>query len=250
MSTLETTIAALPGTQLSLGGFLKKLNRQGRLRPLVRAALAEQLVQAQARHVGLAVTTQELQTAADAFRRRHGLNAAADTRAWLAGRGLSDDDFEASVEEEILAAKLRQHLTAANVDKHFQAHQAGYERLRVSLLVVARLDLARELASQVREDGRLLATAAAEQGLRLVRGDRFRKQLHKALADALASAREGELVGPVSTPHGFTLAVLEARHPAELDSATRRRIQNELFDDWLSAQLREATFDQALVGTA
>jgi PPIC-type PPIASE domain len=250
MSTLDTVIAALPGTPLSLGGFLKQLNAHGRLRPLVRTALAEQLVQTQARLAGLSVTKDELQAAADAFRRVNGLSAAADTRAWLATRGMSADDFEAGLEEELLAGKLRHHLTAAAVDDHFRAHQADYERLRLALLVAARLDLARELASQVRDDGRALADAAAEQGLRLIRGDRFRKQLNPALADALATAKAGDLVGPVATPHGFTLAVVEERRPAELDSATRRRIQNELFDDWLTARLREATFDAALVGTA
>jgi putative peptide maturation system protein len=249
MSTLETVIAAVPDTQLSLGGFLKKLRGNGRLRPLLRAALAEQLMQAQARQAGLSVTTEELQTAADAFRRTNGLHTVADTRAWLTSRGLSEADFEAGLEEELLANKLRQHLTAAAVEDHFRSHQAEYDRLRVTLLVVPRLDLAEELASAVREDGRTLAEAATQHGLRLIQGERFRKQLHSALADALTAAREGDLVGPVVTPHGFALAVVAARVPAALDGAIRRRIENELFDRWLAEKLGKATFQLELVGT-
>ena len=154
MSIPDTIIGTLPGSQLSLSGLLKRLRMQGRLRSLVLDALTEQLVQDEARQAGLSVTREELQSAADAFRRRHGLSAAADTHAWLSGHGMSVDDFKANLEHDLLAAKLRQHLTAARVEGHFAAHQAGYERLRLAQLCVGRDDLANELASQVREDGR------------------------------------------------------------------------------------------------
>src|SRR5262245_61643507 len=169
MSPLDIVIASLAETRLTLGGLLRWLHLQGRLGPLVREALAAQLVGEQARQAGLAVTDEELQAAADDCRRRHGLTAAADTRAWLAARGLSVDDFESSLEQDLLAAKLRQHLTTAGVDGHFTAHQSGFERLRLALVLVPREDLASELASQVREEGRELADVAREQGLRLER---------------------------------------------------------------------------------
>src|SRR5262249_61076742 len=86
---------------------------EGRLEPLVRAALAGQAVQNEARQLGLSVTTEELQEAATAFRRRRGLNAAADTHAWLAECGLSVDEFAAFLESRLLAARLHQHLAAA-----------------------------------------------------------------------------------------------------------------------------------------
>src|SRR4051794_12529129 len=98
MSPPDMGIAGLPQTPLTLAGLLRGLHLQGRLGPLVREALAAQLVQEQARQAGLSAAAEELQAAADAFRRRHGLSAAADTHAWLAGRGMSADDFEASLE--------------------------------------------------------------------------------------------------------------------------------------------------------
>jgi parvulin-like peptidyl-prolyl isomerase len=241
MNTVDTVIASLDGTRLSLAGLLRWLRARGRLGPLVREALAAQLVQEQARQAGLSATAEELQTA-DAFRRRHGLNAAADTRAWLAAGGMSVEDFEAGLEEDLLAAKFRQHVTADQVDRHWQEHQAGYERLRLALVMVGREELARELASQIREDGRELAEVVQVHGLPLNRGERFRKELGGQLAEELAAAPVGELVGPVSTALGFTLVVVEERRPAELDEATRRYIQNELFDGWLAERLRGTTF--------
>jgi hypothetical protein len=62
-----------------------------------------QIVREEAQAAGVAVSDAELQ-AADAFRRDAGLTSAADTHAWLAGRGLSVDDFEADLGGPLLAA--------------------------------------------------------------------------------------------------------------------------------------------------
>jgi hypothetical protein len=67
---------------LSLGQLLQTLHAQGRLRSLVVEALAGQLVQEQGRQAGLSVTAEELQAAADAFRRVRGLHTASAIRAW------------------------------------------------------------------------------------------------------------------------------------------------------------------------
>jgi putative peptide maturation system protein len=249
VSRLDTIIGTLLGSQLSLDGLLKRLRMQGRLRSLVLDALTDQLLQDEARQAGLSVTREELQFAADAFRRRHGLNAAADTHAWLSGQGMSVDDFQVNLEHDLLAAKLRQHLTAARVEGHFTAHQAGYERLRLARLCVGRDDLANELASQVREDGRDLDAVAGEHRVGVVRGESFRRDLASSLAEALASAEPGQLVGPVVTPQGFFLVLVEERRPPALDPATRQHIEDELFTAWLTERTREAKIDLALTGT-
>ena len=182
------------------------------------------------------------------FRRRHGLNTAADTQAWLSARGMSLDDLQANLEHDLLAARLRRHLTAARIEEHFTAHQAGYERLRLAQLCVGRDDLANELASQVREDGRDLDTVAGEHRVRLVRGESYCRDLASPLAEAVASARPGQLVGPVETPQGFILVLVEERQPSALDPATRQHIENELFTAWVAERTRAAKLDLAALG--
>ena len=113
---------------------------------------------------------------------------------------------------------------------------------------MGRDDLARELASQVQDEGRDLEEVARAHGLPVVRHLLFRKDLGGPLAEALASAGTGELVGPVETPKGFALLVVEERLPAELDGATRQRIQDELFDAWLGGRMNQATFDLGKAG--
>jgi hypothetical protein len=250
MNPLDTVIVSTSNTRLTLGGLLRRLQVQARLGPLVHEALARQYVVDQARAAGLAVTAEELQQAADAYRRRAGLHTAADTRAWLARHGLSADDFAAGLEETLLAAKMRRQVGAAGVEVHFATHQAGYERLRVAMLLVGRDDLARELLSQVRDEGRDLDAVAQEHGLPVVRRRLLRRELGEALAAALAAAKDGELVGPVATPEGFALVEIKERDEPVLDPDIRQAIQQELFEKWLAEGVRDATLDLAVVGTA
>jgi hypothetical protein len=64
---MDTVIASLDGTRLSLAGLLRWLRARGRLGPLVREALAAQLVQEQARQAGLSATAEELGKLAQAL---------------------------------------------------------------------------------------------------------------------------------------------------------------------------------------
>jgi hypothetical protein len=241
MNTLHEIFAHPQAVRL----LLRKLHVTGRLAPLIHETLVDQVVREQARQAGLAISPEELQKAADSFRGRHGLTSAADTNAWLTERGLSVDDFEIGLEEDLLAAKVRSHVTADQVDNHWHARQAEYQRVRLALVIVGREELARELATQVREDGRELEDVARENGLRLQRGERCHNQLNSPLVEALASAEVGQLVGPVGTASGFALAVVEGRPAAELDKTTRKLIQNELFESWLAERLRDATLATA-----
>src|SRR5262245_14901475 len=126
MNTLDTPIASLPDVSLSLGQLLRTLHTQGRLRPLVLEALAGRLVQHEARQAGLSVTAEELQAAADAYRRGRGLHTAPATRAWLDRQGLTADDFQAGLQERLLAARLKQHQTAARTDEVFSARPPDF----------------------------------------------------------------------------------------------------------------------------
>jgi hypothetical protein len=238
---LNNTVAALGDTRLTLADFLHWLKARGQLVPLVRAALADRVVQEMAQRADLSVTSEELQAAANAWRRRQGLSAVLDTHNWLAERGMSVDEFEAGLESLLLLTKLRRQVPASAVEARFAAEHAGYERLRLAELCLGREDLAQELASQVREEGRNLDTVAGEQRLQVVRGDCYRKDVTGPLAEALASTAVGQLVGPVATPRGFVLVLLEECQPAVLDPITRLHIANEIFESKWATLLQGAT---------
>ena len=69
-----------------------------------------------------------MQRAADAFRQRHGLNKAVDTRRWLARHSLSEADLEETLERGLLRAKLAERVTAGQVEKWFAEKRARFDR--------------------------------------------------------------------------------------------------------------------------
>ncbi len=241
---LKQPSVALGGVSLSLGDWLVSLRRQGRLQALLRTAAIEQLLVSGAEQAGLSVSAEQLQQAADAFRRRQGLASTEQFQAWLAGQGRSLLDFEASLERDLLIDQLKDHLTRERIPAHFAANQAGYACAGLRLILTPRQDQAREVLMQIREEGRDFAELAREQSLHSSRfqggwlGLVRRRQLPPAMAEAVFAARQGDLVGPLAAVAGFHLFLVESIAPAELDAQTMALIRHELFDAWLADTLK------------
>ena len=146
-------------------------------------------------------------------------------------------DLQTDLEQQLLAAKLRQHRTAPQVDASLRGPPADFERLRLRQVVVGREDLARELASQVRDEGRDLADVAREQRLHAGTGEHAVPQgpVSGPLAVGAGVGRGRSAGRPGGHADGFVLVLVEERRPAELDGATRQCIQDELFEGWLAA---------------
>lgn len=245
VTTSNTPAATWGEASISLHGFLGNLQRQQRLIPVLRAAVVEQFVVDQAKAAGLVVTTEELQQAANLFRRRLGLNSAEATRTWLQREHLSIADLEVSVQNNLLIDKYKDHLFKARLNEHFVANRSRYDLVALRVIMVGREDFARELLSQIRDDGRDFAALAAEHSTHPSRGHGGllgllrRHQLADGVAGSVFAAKAGEVVGPLATPGGFQLLLVESLQPAQLDAPTAALIRQQLFDAWLAARLKE-----------
>ena len=254
MAELNSIPAAkLADVTLSLGDCLLRLKERCRLQPLLRDMVIEAFLVGRAAEAGLTIATEDLQTAADDFRRRQGLRSAEQTNAWLAREGLSVRDLEAVLERDLLVARLREHVTAPLLEGHFAAHRNQYDRVNLSQIVVARADLARELLTQIRQEGHDFAELACEHSLHGPSRDRggdlgvlWRRQLPSA-AEAVFTAREGEVIGPVALPDGIHLFRVARKSAAELDAPTAELIRKELFDAWLAEKLGAAQVELPLL---
>lgn len=229
---------------LSVNEFLKDLHIRGQLRALLEQAAVPRYLAAQMVGQGLTISTEELQSAADTFRRLCGLNSAERMWAWLKEKGLSLDDFEASLERKLAIQKLKTRFTNDQIAERFQARQADYARAQLRQIVVQQEDLAKELLSQVLDEGREFAALAAMHSthasaphggaLKTV----FRAEL-PVVGDAVFSAAEGATLGPIATSDGFSLIRVERLLPPTLDEPTHSLIRDQLFQEWVASLLAE-----------
>lgn len=247
--------ARLGDISVSLHALLRREHSKGGLIPWLRRAVTEALLLEQARALGLRVDDGELQHAADGFRRRNGLLSSTQMHAWFQEQELSADDFEAALESDLLARKLHSQVASPQrVNERFAAGQQDYDHLRLRWIVVAREDLAREIVTQVNEEGADFAALAAQHSLLASRknggaiGVVFRCQVEpQPIREALKDAKAGDVVGPVAAGDGFHLVLTEEISPGTLDAVTSALIGRQLFQEWLADKLAALPFSVPLV---
>ena len=84
-----------------------RLRMAGDFVPLLWETVVEKRSVEEARRRDIEVSAEELQHAADIFRAATGLANAGDTLAWLSKNGISQSEFEESLEKELIVKKLR-----------------------------------------------------------------------------------------------------------------------------------------------
>ncbi|MCA8982232.1 MAG: peptidylprolyl isomerase [Planctomycetaceae bacterium] len=243
---IETAIQLGSDNSVSLLQFLGAAHRRGRLLPLLREAVVEELIRQQADLLGLSVSDARLQQAADVFRRRRGLVTAAKTHEWLASQRLTVADWQQLLEEEMLEDQVREHLFARLAREEFAAHPEFYERCTLRMVVVAREDLAQELLLQLIEEDRDFATLAEEHSLHASRSrgglveSILVTELPGEIRDAVCGEEVGRVIGPVSLSEGFCLVRVETRAAAVADRATLQAIELRMFEEWIQEQVSAA----------
>jgi parvulin-like peptidyl-prolyl isomerase len=250
IATEPAPVVTLGNILLTPTGVFRRLHQRGRLVPLLREAVVEQVVLEQAKQTNLSVSTSELQQAADLFRHRHGLASAEQTRQWLAREHLTVADFEAGLERDLLIARFKRHLTEPHVAGHFAAHKGRYAKVQLRQVVVGSEEVARELLAQLTDEGRDFAALAREHSLdapsRLAGGSLGlvpRAALPPPAADAVFGAKAGELVGPFAGAQGVHLFLVEDLPEPALDDETAAAIREELFAAWLREKMRDVRID-------
>mgnify|MGYP002634018862 CR=1 FL=1 len=239
----------LNGEVVSLADVLKELTiaDDNQYRSVVASRL---IVRREAALRDLSVSDSELQQAADAFRLQRGLSTAAATKAWLADRLWSVDDFEQHLEFPLLSSKLESVVGSPDaIERHFANNGRTYDRAEISHVVVADQKIADELLAQLNDDDADFGDLArlhsidpltARLGGRI--GVTDRASLSTAIETAVFAALDGDVVGPLQTAMGWHLILVDRVIPGRLDDEISDLIRTELFQRWLDAQLERVEF--------
>lgn len=244
------------GEQIALEEVLSGAKFNGRMQFLEDAVDAA-IVRQEAAQQGIEVTAEELQDAADRFRAERSLHSAAATGAWLEQRHLALEEWQQSLAQVVLAAKLRRALVEERVEAHFAQHCLSYEWVELSQLVVKEESVARELRLQIAEEeadfhalARRYSEDEATRKLGGYCGTIRRGTLPGAEQAAVFGAAPGSVVGPFPFREGWRLYRVESHHPAVLDDETRRQVADELFREWLAERRRRSEVEMPLLESA
>jgi putative peptide maturation system protein len=179
------------------------------------------------------LAVEDLQAAADEFRRGRGLHDRAATVAWLEQVGMSLPQFEEYVGGIARRRRFRRRKEAELAPAYLATHRVEFARVR-ALWVTGPAPLA------VAGPAELIAsfTAAAGEAQAIV-GDRWEYEL----PEPLRGTEPGSVVGPVRHERGFLTGSVIDRRPAEDDSATLAAAGQAAFNAWLAERRERASIE-------
>ncbi len=226
--------------------LVKHMALAGGLDEALREAIERKEVRAKAAELGIEASDDDLQAAADAFRKKRGLASAEMTMAFLRGQGLTVDDLEAFCEHDLLKAGVREALAAEKKqEEYFLTNRATFDRATISVLTVEGESLARELFMQIAEDEEDFAEIARKHSLDTGTKDAGgalgpvpRSAYSPEISSKIFSADPGDVLGPFPMGDQFLLILVESVDKAELDDRTRTVIKDRIFAEWTQRFLR------------
>lgn len=213
---------------------------------IVEQVVTRKIVADAAAEAGIKVETEELQKAADSLRLMSQLNSAEETKVWLQKNGLSLDDFEELIYNNVISGKLAQHLFADKFEPFLVEHQLDYAGVVLYEVVLDDEDLAMELFYAIQEDEMSFYEVAHEyiQDTELrrkggYRGMMQRSELKPEISAAVFAATPPQVLKPVLTSKGVHLILVEEIIEPELDDKLHSQILSDLFAEWLKPHFAE-----------
>ncbi len=240
----EIAAVKIDGEEVSLEEVMRTLKVSGNT-GFVSEAVADLLVQRAASAEGITVDDDELQQAADASRKNLGLFSVDQTHQWLKDCGLSEEEFEKSLELGILKSKLSAKVaTDGMIEQHFQENRRAYDAARLAHIVVKDEGVAEEICTQLAEDGADFAQLARDHSLddaSKASGGELgivnRAALSPAVESAVFAAKTGDVVGPIKTDQGYhIIQVREVLLGKLADDEVAATVRQELYAEWLGDQ--------------
>jgi parvulin-like peptidyl-prolyl isomerase len=196
-----------------------------------------------AKDMNIAISDSELQAAADKFRIETGLLSANETNEWLEENGLSIDEFERKLENDLLKSKIENDIaTEEKINKLFAEGIIYFEKAKIAEIVVADKGLAEEIKAQLDEKEAEFSELAIKYSIDKESADRGgvvgpvnRNDLPDEVAVEVFADDAKKLIGPIEANGDYYVIKLIAPKKADPeDEHTRDFIKNQLFEDFVN----------------
>ncbi|MCL1465865.1 peptidylprolyl isomerase [Argonema galeatum] len=166
-------------------------------------------------------------------------------QAWLESQGLSQEEFEEIVVRPFELEKFKQGTWSSKVESYFLTRKSYLDQVVYSLIRTKDLGLAQEIYFRVQEGEQTFSELAKQysQGPEAntggVLGPVPIRQPHPLIGQLLSVSQPGQLWQPRALAEWFVIVRLEKFMPAQLDDAMRRRLIDEMFETWISEQVKK-----------
>lgn len=232
--------------EISSEAIIERIKLSEQIPEIIKEIVINKIIVTKAASENIEIETKELQEAADNFRIQKQLLNTQDTLLWLKDRGLSLDDFEATIYQNLLFTKLAQHLFSERVESFFYEHKLDFTEVIIYEVVLDNLDLAMELYYAIAEQEigfwevahqYIKETELRRQGG--YRGILKRKALKPEISAAIFASNPPQLLKPILIDKKAHLILVEEIIQPELSQELRYEITSDLFSNWLEQEIKQ-----------
>ncbi len=233
--SIDPVIIQINETQIRLSHVVKSMRATGKdaLHDLfTQRGLVFQIAQREK----IKISQDELQKRIDQWRYKNRLESVEDTENYLSQRNISFTDMAQEIEYQMLEERLKAQITTEQIQAHFASQKLASEHREICWILVHELDIAEEIAIQIKDGGRDFYTLARQYSLdehtRPVSGylgRQSRRDLPDSVAPLLFAAEVGTVIGPIKVETGYALYYIQQHCPAVLNEATKARCVRELY---------------------
>ena len=197
--------------------------------------------------MGIRISEEELQEAANDFRRRHRLISAQETFDWLADSGLTVEDLERKLEDELIRERIISQVAPEDaIQGIYLENISGFQRAKLGIIVVDRKRTANEIIDQLMKAEADFAELALKHSILIdvsknggFMGNVYRNELPYAVDEAVFDEDAPMLIGPVEVGGNFYVVNVFEKANAGLDETTREICQRMLLDEFVRERALE-----------
>jgi parvulin-like peptidyl-prolyl isomerase len=245
-----TIVARIDNEEITAEDFIKLLKLGGKFDGLIEELLTNKLMVHEARKQAVSVSVAEIQERVDDLRRARGLHRAKDTLEFLERLGVSLDDFENYIGEELYREKMLAEITSeARLKEYVQLHLPRFDSVELGYMLLDSEGKAQEIAACLEDEPDMFEELAREHSIDAETRDsggamgRIMRGLLPGDVEArIFGASAGQVVGPFPAGKGpmYELFIVRARYSATLDDEQILKDARKLVrDEWVMARAGE-----------
>lgn len=219
--------------------MLEMMSRYQLMPQFLRGLILDQAI------ADISCTEEEMQAAVAQIEAQYQLNTPEAKAAWLQNQGLTAEQLHELSVRPLRVEKYKQANWGNKVENYFLTRKPYLDQVVYSLIRTKDLGLANEIYFRIQEGEQSFAELAEKysQGPEAKTGGLLGpvsiKQPHPLISQLLAVSQPGQLWPPRALAEWFVIIRLEKNIPAQLDDAMRRRLMDELFENWLGEQIKK-----------
>lgn len=190
-------------------------------------------------------TEEECQGAVEHFLGQYQLTSPEAKDAWLRSQDMSEEEFVQMAVRPVLIEKFKHATWSNKVENYFVSRKQSLDQVVYSLIRTKNAGLAHELYFRILEGEQSFAELAREHS----EGPESRTggllgpvpltQPHPAISKLLSVSQPGQLWSPRPLADWVVVIRLEKYMPAQLDESMRRRLIDEMFENWVYEQISQ-----------